>query len=242
MMSRFEFSCFDGRQLLVKVQRRKGARHLRLRLNVRNQIILSAPWHCPDQACRNFIDGNRSWLENQLNQAPQVVGIRDWFQQSSWLSVGGRQLAVKLLESASAASPANCRVDAALGRVDFCLPVGAGGAALSSLVRQLAGKAIKQRVAVLAQGIGLQPGRVSVRDQSSRWGSCSCRNNISLNWRLILLAPELQDYVIMHELAHLTELNHSRRFWQLLDHYDPERCQHEARLNAITPALMRVRL
>ena len=242
MVSRFEFTCSDGRQLLVHVQRRKGARHLRLRLNVRNQIILSAPWHCPDQACRKFIDGNRSWLENQLNQVPQVVGIRDLLQHSAWLTVGGQQLAVKLLEPVSAGCPACCRVEAALGRVDFCLPVGAGDAALSSLVRQLAGRAIQQRVAVLAQGIGLQPGRVSVRDQSSRWGSCSCRSNISLNWRLILLAPGLQDYVILHELAHLTELNHSRRFWQLLERYDPERCQHEAKLNAISPALMRVRL
>ena len=63
---------------------------------------------------------------------------------------------------------------------------------------------------------------------------------MSLNWRLILLPPELQDYVILHELAHLTEMNHSARFWALLERYDPQRAEHEAALDALSARLMRV--
>jgi len=81
---------------------------------------------------------------------------------------------------------------------------------------------------------------LSVRDQSSRWGSCSSRGAISLNWRLVLMEPALQDYVILHELAHLTEMNHSARFWDLLDTYDSGRAEHEAQLDACCAALMRV--
>ena len=78
------------------------------------------------------------------------------------------------------------------------------------------------------------------RDQSSRWGSCSSIGKISLNWRLILTAAELQDYVILHELAHLTEMNHSKSFWALLERYDAKRIEHEAELDRIGPELMRV--
>jgi predicted metal-dependent hydrolase len=95
-------------------------------------------------------------------------------------------------------------------------------------------------VAYHAKRFGLSYSVLSVRDQSSRWGSCSARRGISLNWRLILLQPELQDYIILHELAHLTEMNHGKGFWALLDIYDPNRITHEANIDKTSAELMRV--
>jgi len=238
MVSRLEFTCSAGRELPVEVRRRKGTRHLRLRLNVQNRIVVSAPWHCSDRTCRDFIERNREWLEGQLKQAPQVVGIREWLQRSPGLTVDGQQLPVRIRESDS--DRAICRLDHQSKQVEMLLPTGADDALLYALLRQFAGKIVAARAHELAQRLGLRPGRISVRDQSSRWGSCSAHKNISLNWRLMLLPPPLQDYVIFHELAHLTEMNHSRRFWDLLERYDPERRRHEAELDALSPALMRV--
>ena len=62
----------------------------------------------------------------------------------------------------------------------------------------------------------LRVSRVLVRDQSSRWGSCSCRGVVSLNWRLIQTPDFVRDYIIIHELMHLREMNHSRRYWKLV--------------------------
>jgi predicted metal-dependent hydrolase len=79
---------------------------------------------------------------------------------------------------------------------------------------QVANQELPERVAQLAAMHGLLPGRVAVRNQRSRWGSCSRHGTISLNWRLIQTPPFVRDYIILHEFAHLKEMNHSRRYWR----------------------------
>lgn len=69
---------------------------------------------------------------------------------------------------------------------------------------------------VWAERLGITVPRVSVRNQRSRWGACSPTGTITLNWRLIQVPPDVRDYVIIHELMHRRELNHSRRFWTLV--------------------------
>ncbi|HVV71776.1 MAG TPA: M48 family metallopeptidase, partial [Verrucomicrobiae bacterium] len=81
-------------------------------------------------------------------------------------------------------------------------------------LRALASRELPRRTFELAtlHGVGIR--RVTVRNQRSRWGSCSRRGTISLNWRLIQTPPFVLDYIILHELAHVKEMNHSRRFWR----------------------------
>jgi predicted metal-dependent hydrolase len=81
---------------------------------------------------------------------------------------------------------------------------------------QIARRELPAHVQSLAEQQGCSVGHVTVRNQSSRWGSCSARGNISLNWRLIQVPPEVRDYVILHELMHTKEMNHSSRFWNLV--------------------------
>lgn len=83
-------------------------------------------------------------------------------------------------------------------------------------LRRIAERELLPRTLALADRHGIKINRVSVRAQKTRWGSCSARGTISLNWRLIQTPPEIVDYLIIHELMHRREMNHSKRYWKLV--------------------------
>jgi predicted metal-dependent hydrolase len=72
---------------------------------------------------------------------------------------------------------------------------------------------IPGRVNHYAQQLGVRPGKITIRNQKTRWGSCSAKGNLNFNCLLMLTHPEIQDYVVVHELCHRLEMNHSPRFW-----------------------------
>lgn len=222
----------------VEVRRRKGTRHLRITLGHQNQILASVPWRCSDKETLKFIETQRPWVEAQLAKVPASRTVSDWLAEHSEISASGDVFHVRVEPTERS------RADYVFqnGGADLVLrmPDPADDSAVLKLVRRFAKDALHCRTAYQAKRLGLAIPTVSVRDQSSRWGSCSSKGTISLNWRLVLLQPDLQDYVILHELAHLTEMNHSHRFWALLDQYDPQRIQHESALDAITATIMRV--
>jgi predicted metal-dependent hydrolase len=85
-----------------------------------------------------------------------------------------------------------------------------------SALRARAMAALPSELLQLAERHGISVSRVSIRNQRSRWGACSARGSITLNWRLILVPDFVREYVMVHELMHRRELNHSRRFWKLV--------------------------
>jgi predicted metal-dependent hydrolase len=87
--------------------------------------------------------------------------------------------------------------------------------------RDEARRRLTAAVARNAPGLGVRPGRIGIRDPRTRWGSCSARGNLSFSWRLVIAPPEVLEYVVVHELCHLRELNHSKRFYGLLEEARP---------------------
>ncbi|MBI3991973.1 MAG: M48 family metallopeptidase [Candidatus Lambdaproteobacteria bacterium] len=88
--------------------------------------------------------------------------------------------------------------------------------------RREAERVIQQRVAHFQEHVGVTPSRVCVKDQKRRWGTCTSRGALYFNWRLILAPLHVLDYVVVHELCHLLELNHSPRFWSLVSSVLPD--------------------
>jgi predicted metal-dependent hydrolase len=94
--------------------------------------------------------------------------------------------------------------------------------ALEKWLRREAKQYMAARVRELAQQHGFEYGRITIRAQKTRWGSCSASGNLNFNLRLMMAPPLAIDYLILHELAHLRQMNHSTRFWQLVERMFPD--------------------
>lgn len=88
--------------------------------------------------------------------------------------------------------------------------------------RRRAKEILLERVACFAPVMGVTVNRITIREQKTRWGSCSSKGNLNFNWKLILMPEEILDYVVVHELAHLIEMNHSPAFWQQVEQVLPD--------------------
>jgi predicted metal-dependent hydrolase len=96
--------------------------------------------------------------------------------------------------------------------------------ALFKYMQRQAREVFANRVEIFSKQMDLHPASVSVRGQKTRWGSCSSEGRVNLNWKLLAAPPEIIDYVVIHELAHLRHMNHSPQFWDLVtDHFPGHR-------------------
>jgi predicted metal-dependent hydrolase len=109
---------------------------------------------------------------------------------------------------------------------------------ITNFLELLAQKYILQKTPLIAKKMGLEGEyrRVCLKHQSTRWGSCSSNKNLNFNYALVHHAPEIIDYVIIHELAHLKEMNHSARFWRIVAKFDPLHKLHRRKLNTREPS------
>jgi predicted metal-dependent hydrolase len=105
-------------------------------------------------------------------------------------------------------------------------------------LRQQAARELTPQLLALAARHGLEVRRVSIRNQRSRWGSCSPRGHIALNYRLVLMPPAVREYILIHELMHLKQANHSIRFWRLVEAACPDFRDAERWLRDNGPSLM----
>ena len=102
------------------------------------------------------------------------------------------------------------------------VPVGDGAAqAIERWYRRTARAELGPRVSAATEALGAEYSRITIRDQRTRWGSCSPTGALAFNWRLLLGPEEVLDYVVWHEACHLVVFDHSRRFWDLLERHRP---------------------
>ncbi len=202
--------------------RNQRARRYILRLRPDGAARVTVPRGGTLEEARRFAERNVAWLESQLlRQALRPQRPKTW--------LAGTEIFFRGRTRAAGAGPDGearlIRFGAEVVRV-----ADTGGdlrPAIERHLRQLAARELPPRVFELAALHGLPVRRVTVRNQRSRWGSCSRRGTISLNWRLVQTPVFVRDYLVLHELAHLKEMNHSRRFWSEVARLCPDFRQAE---------------
>ncbi len=215
------------------LRRSRRARYLRLNLTHEKQAILTLPIGTSEKQALNFLQEKADWVSDNFKKqgAKKSVGLMAHLQKKPRLSFFGFTADLKIGFTDSKSKISWNREEKT---VSLCLNSKEPLEDLATgLLRSFAAKVIPPRVHEFADRQQQEVFRVSIRDQSTRWGSCSGKKTLSLNWRLILLPAELHDYVIYHELAHLTHFDHSEDFWNLLKQYDPKARANDRRLTKI---------
>ncbi len=203
----------DGQSVPLLFVRHPRARRYVLRLRPDGTARVTVPRGGSEVMARQFAEKHTDWLRQQMQRvAARPPGKTTWTVGAEIFYRGEK---VAIAGDAHGLAFADQSVRLAQNEGD-CRP------AIERHLRRLATVELPPRVFHFAQQHGLSVQRVTVRDQKSRWGSCSRRGTVSLNWRLVQAPGFVTDYIILHELMHLRQMNHSRKFWQEVEQVCPE--------------------
>ena len=207
---------FEREVYLVRVRRHRAARRYTLRIHsATRDVVLTMPPRGSLTQAREFAEKHGAWIAARLQRIPEAAPFAD----GTVLPLRGT--AHRIVHRRAARG--TVWIETAAEERLLCV---AGQAPhVARRVRDFLKREAKRdleaasRRAAAALAVGIK--RVSVRDQSSRWGSCSTSGVLSYSWRLILAPPFVLDYLAAHEVAHLIEMNHSRAFWRLVERICP---------------------
>jgi len=209
-----EFLLAGPQRVRLEFVRNRRARRYILRLRPNGIARVTVPRGGTLTEAKSFAERNTAWLERQLLRQAALPRRPAHWSIGMEILFRGEQVRIE------PGDPGFIR----LGSETLPVPGTTGDLrpALERHLSQLADRELPVRVFELAAQHQFQVRRVSVRNQRSRWGSCSRHGDISLNWRLIQAPASVRDYIILHELAHLRHMNHSRRFWAEVARLCPE--------------------
>ncbi len=208
--------------VVVQFVRHPRARHYIIRVLNERLVRVTIPRRGSQREARAFFDARQAWVSSRLDDLEARArlsvrwefGVRVWFRGKSELLLP---------------VPDTGRRSAQLGDLVIAVTPGAVDlqADIERAMKLVAKRELPERVAELAPPMGLQATGVTIRNQRTRWGSCSARGKLSLNWRLVQVPLPVRDYILIHELSHLRHLNHSPAFWAHVAQYCPDYQEHE---------------
>ena len=195
---------------------RKNIASLRLRLQSRRSFVVSVPRFTPEFVINRFINQNSSWILSHAQKIPPRRSISNLNK----LSILGEVFDLIFIPTQSDSvivyqNEKKIYANISKNTDSYIKKV------LEKKLRPLALSLIKNQLLLLKRQFGFDYGRVTVRNQSSRFGSCSSQGNLSFNWQIIFFPPDKFRHILLHELTHLNIKNHSPKFWQQLTQYDP---------------------
>jgi predicted metal-dependent hydrolase len=189
----------------IDIVRHRWARRYIIRITEEGRLKLTIPRGASIDGGLKFAAAERDWISREwcrqrAARTSWTIGARIWYR--------GERLPIAADAGAIVLGPE--RIPMAVRTSDY-------GDAIAAHLRRVAARDLPGRCREWAATCGVTIGRISIRDQKSRWGACSPTGTITLNWRLVQMPPRVADYVMLHELMHVRQPNHSRRFWREVD-------------------------
>lgn len=207
----------QSERLPVIYRRHNRARHYLLRLRADKTVVVTVPRRGTLQFARQFVESRRAWLEKHLRLLAARPVTPAILRPGMEILFRGRRVPLE-------ARPQAGHLEIWFDNEKVRVPAAEENLrpSVEKHLRALAHSELTARAVELARQHAAPVRRVTVRNQKTRWGSCSVRGTISLNWRLIQVPETVRDYIILHELMHLRHLNHSARFWAEVEKVCPD--------------------
>lgn len=215
----------------VLLEKSPKAKYMRISIRPEKGVRVSLPLRGSFDKAEAFVLEKADWIKLHQQKIARQENRQTIFTETTVFRTFAHEL--KLVSHESPETKGIFRPGTVEIRYPASKPVtepqvqGAIRYVLEETYRREAKVFLPERVAFWAQKFGLQYGKVTVKKVSTRWGSCSHTNNINLNLHLMRLPEHLRDYVILHELAHITEKNHGPKFWALLEKMCPNSKQFD---------------
>lgn len=206
-LTQTEIETIDGKRVPVKLIVNPRARHVSVRIDpTRREAIATAPTKRHLKHAAQFAAERAGWIAQELSRLPKGVSL----SPGSFVTFKGVENELVLERGRG---HARVEPDLIPRLVVPCPDPALFEARLLRFFKDQAREELIDRVATHAVTLGVKPVKIQVKELRSRWGSCSVDGVLSFSWRVILAPPFVLDYLAAHEVAHLREMNHSRRFW-----------------------------
>ena len=181
-------------------------------------VDVRAPLNMSKREIDRFVISKEKWIADKLAQSIYRVNARDWFSLDfgDTVVLRGKQVTITAQLIDSVWYDDN----------HFYLPAGLSPDQIKhsciELYQTIANDVLKDKTICFAEKMSVEPSVIKINNAKNRWGSCSAKKSINYSWRLIMADDDVIDYVIVHELAHLIEMNHSKKFWDIVKNILPD--------------------
>lgn len=221
------------KEIEYQLRRSRRSKNLRISIHPQKGLLVSCPPLYPQLLINRFIKSKSDWI---LNHLKNIVGdsANFKFSENAPITILGKNYRI-MITKAQVLKPEvefeehNLLIKTPLGKLEPAKKF------FDKWIKRFTEKHINQRVEYYAQQNELKYNRVVIKNQQTLWGSCSSKKNLNFSKRLIQLPEWLIDYVVCHELAHLTEMNHGKGFWDLVGQYFPDYKKARRHLKAFRP-------
>jgi len=192
-------------------------------------VEVRAPMKMPKRDIDRFVVSKEKWIMDKLAKSRERAKLREAFtlNYGDTITLRGAEYIITARNGTRAGFD---------GEV-FYLPPNLEPENIKEvcvqIYRRLAKKHLTERVAAYAEKMGVTPAAVKITGAKTRWGSCSSKRNVNFSWRLMMADEIIIDYVVVHELAHLSEMNHSARFWTIVEKVLPDFRGRKKQLRAL---------
>jgi predicted metal-dependent hydrolase len=212
----------NGRIVPYTLKRSTKAHFARLEVGSESGLTVVIPSTYQTQRVHLLLAKKQRWLTDKLGKYGhlELAGREPRVKAGDSVPYLGRNMKIETKENFETAG------DVSMDEQSLVVSVRPGHSqislALQKWYREEAQKKIGGMVEELSDRMNLTYNRVTLKGQKSIWGSCSCRHNLNFNWRLLMTPEPVIEYVLVHELAHLKEMNHSPKFWNIVERYCPD--------------------